>query len=158
MHLAEGFETAVDAYSASVIQYAKIRSTIYHLLSEFSQRNHKKDILSQELAPIAPAILYLEQTPCPTVSISELAEMCHVTPSYFRRLFRAYASTSPVQYRNQSRIEYAKKLLKNSDCSITEIAIAVGYEDTAYFCRAFKKITGMTPGDYAASSNSSTDD
>ena len=151
LKLVDGFTSAIDTYSAPVISYAELRSNIYFLISELSRRRHKNDILSRELAPIAPAILYLEQTPCPTASVSELAEMCHVSPAYFRRLFRKYASVSPVQYRNISRIERAKKLLENTSCTVSEIAATLGYEDAAYFCRAFKKITGKTPGEYIES-------
>lgn len=143
------FNDAVDIYSASVIRRAELRSIIYSLLSLFSQRRHNKDILSHRFAPIAPAILYLEDTPCPTKAISELADMCHVSPAYLRRLFHEYASVSPIQYRNNSRIEYAKRLLEKNNSSISEIAITLGFEDTAYFCRVFKKVTGMTPGEYS---------
>lgn len=153
LNLVDIFTAAVDIYSAPVIGYAKLRSNIYSLISELSHRRHRKDILSRELAPIAPAISYLEQTPCPTASISELAEMCHVSPAYFRRLFRKYSSVSPIQYRNFSRIEYAKRLLENTTCTVSEIAATLGYEDAAYFCRAFKKITGMTPGEYILMTN-----
>ena len=156
IRLADRFISAIDTYSAPVIGYAELRSNIYSLLSELSHRKHKKDIFSRELAPIAPAILYLEQAPCPTASVSELAEMCHVSPAYFRRLFRQYASVSPVQYRNISRIEYAKKLLENTTCTVSEIAATLGYEDAAYFCRVFKKNTGMTPGEYILMSNEET--
>ena len=149
-YTADHFKRAADIFSASVIRYPELRSVIYSLLSEFSLRGYKKEISSREFAPISPAILYLEQTPCPTLSITELSEMCHVSPAYFRRLFHKYASVSPIQYRNNSRIEYAKKLLAKEEYSVSEISAAVGFEGSAYFCRAFKKATGYTPGEYVA--------
>lgn len=145
------FTSTVELYGATVIRYAELRSNVYSLISSLSRRRHSKDILSRELAPILPAIIYLEQTPCPTASIPELADMCHVSPSYFRRLFREYSSECPVKYRNKSRMDHAKKLLENTSLSVSEIAISLGYDDPAYFCRSFKKIIGMTPGEYIAS-------
>ena len=142
------FSRAADIYSGSVIRFAELRSILYSLISECSLKHYKRDILSRQFAPIAPAILYLEQTPCPALSIAALSEMCHITPAYFRRLFHQYAGVSPVTYRNNSRIEYAKKLLENGAYSIVEIAAAAGFADVAYFCRAFKRASGYRPGEY----------
>ena len=54
----------------------------------------------------------------------------------------------PMQYVNSYRIEKAQTLLKNTDRSITDIALAVGFDDASYFARIFKKQTGMTPREY----------
>jgi AraC-like DNA-binding protein len=54
----------------------------------------------------------------------------------------------PTQYLNGYRVEKAQTLLKNTDRSITDIALAVGFDDASYFARIFKKQTGMTPREY----------
>ena len=46
------------------------------------------------------------------------------------------------------RIEYAQKLLKESDMTVNKVAEASGYANTSSFIRAFKKLTGNTPGEY----------
>ena len=55
---------------------------------------------------------------------------------------------SPISYINKIRIEKAAALFKNSDRSITEIAMEVGFDDSNYFSRIFKKQMGMSPREY----------
>ena len=49
---------------------------------------------------------------------------------------------------NEVRLQNAKRLLRSTGMSITEIAYAVGFSDSNYFSSVFKKHTGMTPGEY----------
>ncbi len=144
--ISSAFLGAVDAYNAPVCNRAQLRSLLYGLLWELSYAAHKKAVRSREFAAIAAGILYLEQTPCPTKTVSELAELCHVSEAYFRRLFTRYAGMGPAQYRNRCRMEYAKKLLVSRTCNVSEAAERLGYEDVGYFCRAFKQYTGVSPG------------
>ena len=51
-------------------------------------------------------------------------------------------------YLNKIRIEQSKLLLKNTDFSIVEIAMEVGFEDQSYFSKVFKNLTKMTPKQY----------
>ena len=55
-----------------------------------------------------------------------------------------------MRYLNGYRIEKAQTLLKNTDRSITDVAIAVGVDDASYFARIFKKQMGVTPREYKA--------
>jgi AraC-like DNA-binding protein len=59
--------------------------------------------------------------------------------------FKEWSGTSPVKYRNGIRISAACSLLKNSNLSVYEIAVEVGFEDPYYFSRIFKKIVGLSP-------------
>ena len=76
-------------------------------------------------------------------NISEIAKMCHVSPSYFRKLFKAYSGMSPIDYQIQMKISHAKRLLQTNTMSISEISDTLGFFDTAYFCKLFKKYTGL---------------
>ena len=51
---------------------------------------------------------------------------------------------------NQAKLDMAKSKLRHTSLSIMEIATIVGYSEHAHFCRAFKKWTGKTPGEYRA--------
>lgn len=66
----------------------------------------------------------------------------------FDRRFRAATGYAPLAYVQSLRIEEAKQLLETSEGPIEEIAGQVGYEDTASFRRLFRRLVGMTPGDY----------
>ena len=60
-------------------------------------------------------------------------------------LFKKSTGSSFKEYLNMVRIEESKRLLSNTDFSIIDIAIAVGFEDQSYFSKVFKKFTGLTP-------------
>lgn len=66
----------------------------------------------------------------------------------FHRRFRQATGRTPLQYLHQLRVERAKDLLEASDLAIDEIAWQVGYEDTPYFRRLFRRTTGVTPAHY----------
>lgn len=81
-------------------------------------------------------------TPLP---LEEVASYVHLHPAYFSSLFKNMTGTSFKEYLNKIRIEESKLLLANTDYSILDIAIAVGFEDQSYFSKIFKKYTGITP-------------
>jgi len=66
----------------------------------------------------------------------------------FHRRFRQATGRTPLQYTHQLRVEHAKELLEASDLAIEEVAWQVGYDDTPYFRRLFRRITGVTPACY----------
>lgn len=66
----------------------------------------------------------------------------------FQRRFAAATGTSPVQYVQQLRIEYAKELLEQSNWPTDEIAGQVGYNDPSSFRKLFRRYVGVTPSDY----------
>ena len=67
---------------------------------------------------------------------------------YFAKLFKEYTGKSYSGYVNDIKMEFAKKLLLNTDFSIGEIARKTGYDDQGHFGRNFKKYTGMKPSAY----------
>lgn len=87
---------------------------------------------------------------------AQLAALCGVSETYFRRLFLEVYGVTPVEYVNALRIGRAKDLLSNrgsrdgheksrEGCTIGEIAELCGFSDVFYFTRLFKKFTGYTP-------------
>lgn len=82
------------------------------------------------------------------LSNHDYAEMCFLSESRFSHIFKEVTGTTPKRFIEQRRIEAAKELLTNSELSISEIALSVGYPDPYYFSRVFKKNTGMPPQSY----------
>ena len=56
---------------------------------------------------------------------------------------------TPIDYVVKKRMDEAKALLENSEMKIKDIANGVGYEDSLYFSKVFKKVTGTSPKEYA---------
>ena len=82
------------------------------------------------------------------LSVEDVARRAHASKAHFIREFRATYGETPHQYLLTRRIERAQHLLHTSDLSITEVCFAVGLQSLGSFCTSFKRVTGMTPGEY----------
>ena len=94
---------------------------------------------------IKKAMLYISEHFSNPLTLEEVAAYVHLHPSYFSTLFKSSTGSSFKEYLNMVRIEESKRLLSNTDYSIIDIAVAVGFEDQSYFSKVFKKYTGLTP-------------
>lgn len=79
------------------------------------------------------------------ISIAELSETVHLSPSYLARLFKRHLHTTPTAYINREKLHYARELLRNTDMTVTEIAEYLGYCDVFYFSRLYKRMFGHAP-------------
>lgn len=100
---------------------------------------------------IMKGITYLENNPTTDLNISEIADLCNVSTSYFRRLFKEYADVSPMEYVINGRLEKAKLYLEYEDMTVGEISEQLHFTDAAYFSKQFRQRTGMTPMEYRKS-------
>ncbi len=82
------------------------------------------------------------------LTLQEVADYLHLNPSYFSRIFKQSFGSTFKEYLTQVRIEEAKRLLANTEYSLLDIAVAVGFDNQSYFTSVFKKYTGITPGQY----------
>ncbi len=124
---------------------ALMKSGLYDIFADLSQKKH---FLDKKYRIIEKGILLLEEDRGQDFSIKELAKVCNVSEIYFRKLFKEYAGKSPAEYRLDKRIEKAKEYLLKSDLSVSEIAFALSFTDTAYFCKQFKARTKLSPLQY----------
>jgi len=79
------------------------------------------------------------------VTVEQAAKEVNLNPYYFCKLFKRLTGRTFVEYVNIFRMKEAKRLLMESNDSITEIAARVGCENPNYFTRIYKKYMGMTP-------------
>lgn len=86
------------------------------------------------------------------LSLSELADMIHITPQYLCKLFKQNLGMRPFQYITKRRMQEAKHLLLQNRYTTSEIASLVGYNDTSYFCRLFRETEHITPSNFITKS------
>jgi len=96
-------------------------------------------------AVIRPGVTYLQEHYTEPLTVAALADLCHVSEVYYRRLFKQAFGVSPAAYITRLRLETAANYLEHGDMSVGEIAEAVGYTAVSYFDKEFKKVYGKTP-------------
>jgi len=107
---------------------------------------------------IAPALSYLYHHYRNSVRVQDLASVCHMSLTHFRRLFHQATGESPQSYLKQFRIHMAKTLLTNSDASILDISGKVGFPTLSSLNRHFKATTGMSPREFRLHGKGVTDE
>ena len=88
---------------------------------------------------------YIQEHYAENLTLTNLAEMVNANGYYLSHAFKKITHYSPQQYILRRRIGKAQCLLVYTSLSLTEISARVGYEDSNYFSRVFKKVIGMSP-------------
>jgi AraC-like DNA-binding protein len=139
---------AIRVNKRGMISPALIKSKAYGVLTDIAMDISQQKKSTGSYSAIEPGLSFLEHHFTENTHISELAEMCFISETSFRRLFVQYAGMSPTKYRNVLRINRAKELLKSGFFSLEEISDELGFFDIAHFYRIFKNIEGTNPGKY----------
>ena len=95
------------------------------------------------------AITFLEAHLSEPLTQEEIAEGCSMSVSKLKLLFRKKCGKGPINRLVELRIERAKQLIREGALNFTEIADAVGFNSIHYFSRTFKRLTGITPSEFA---------
>ena len=95
---------------------------------------------------VKKAVLYFGQYAETRISRWKLASSVNVSEDYLTRIFHREMGLSLWDYLNRYRIFLAAELLRQTDDTIQDIAYKTGFQDQTYFCRVFKKIYGLPPG------------
>jgi len=82
------------------------------------------------------------------ISVSRIADELHFNAQYLMRAFKKKTEMSIVEYITKTRMDTAKKILKETDLPVKDVAGMVGYADYAYFNRVFKKEIGVSPNHF----------
>lgn len=91
---------------------------------------------------------HMDQAYASSLLLHNLAAQAHLSLRTFQRRFQAATGLPPTAYLQALRVEKARGTLEHTNQSIAQIAWSVGYGDPAAFTRAFRNITGVTPGTY----------
>lgn len=84
------------------------------------------------------------------IHLSDLAKTAGMSAFYFARVFKNSTGMTPHHYLLRRRIDRAKDMLRNSDRSVFEIGVRVGYSDRKHFRTLFRREVGASPTDFRA--------
>mgnify|MGYP001214515674 CR=1 FL=1 len=85
------------------------------------------------------------------LTLPDIAKEVYLSPNYMAAMFKKETGETVNDYMTRVRIERAKRLLLDPALSVTDVADAVGYRDSNYFSKLFKKMTGYSPKEYRES-------
>lgn len=97
---------------------------------------------------IKRVLTYIDKEYCGTLHLSELAALSGYSLSRFKSRFKDEVGITPASYIISKKLEYAKVLLRESDLSVTQIALDAGFSSSNYFCSVMKKLSNYTPNQY----------
>lgn len=109
---------------------------------------HKKNTHKGTNILLQPSLNYIRNHLNEKITLNKLADLCHISPSYYSKLFASLNIGSLSTYVNHLKIEKAKEFLCDTNLSISSIANDLGYRDSSYFIKLFRLETGQTPTSY----------
>ena len=115
------------------------------LLMDILQALSSYNIENKQSSILAPALSMLASHPEKALSISDLAKACAISEVYFRKKFKQNFGITPIEYRNNLRLEQAKIKLESDEMTIQEISDFFGYSTVSHFIQQFKKRYGASP-------------
>lgn len=99
---------------------------------------------------LLPAVYYVEKHFRGKIVAGEVAKLCGMSPFRFSRAFHAAFGTTFQEYVLRYRVSEACRMLENPNATVTDVAYAVGFNDSGYFGRVFKRYSGVTPSEFVA--------
>lgn len=91
---------------------------------------------------------YIQKHYVEDISMQDAAEAMNYSNAYFCKLFKQGFHMSFTTYLTEYRIEKAKGLLVDITVNVKDISDRVGYKDSNYFAKVFKRVVGVTPSEY----------
>ena len=114
-------------------------------IKEEEQQLSSLDTNDETQKRVKDILFYIHEHYAEDIRIDDLAHYAHICRSECFRCFKRYFNKSPMSYLTEYRLSYAVKALKDSEKSVTEIAIECGFSTASYFGKQFKKAYAITP-------------
>lgn len=130
-----GYELWIKAGLYRIIVLLMRRHTVPVYNTTGKKRHHQ----------LLPVLKYINDHYNQKITLNKLAGMANLNPHYFCRLFKDITGMPPIEYVNHLRIDAALKLLQQYHLPVGEAASSVGFNDSGYFSRLFKKYKKMSP-------------
>lgn len=117
-------------------------------LSDIKTVDNKRIDKGNKYEMLSPALNYISTNYNNEITLQKLSQLCHLSVTYFRSIFKTIMGQTPFEYLIQVRTRMASTLLKSTDLPICDISFKVGYQSISSFNRKFKEYYKMSPSDF----------
>ncbi|BBB90743.1 MAG TPA: AraC family transcriptional regulator [Methylomusa anaerophila] len=126
-----------------------IKAEVYRILVSLMRRHTvlvTDEVKNRQHPQLRPLLEYIDEHYQQKITLKKLAALANVSPYHLCRLFKSIIGMPPIEYINHLRISEAKKLLEqHHHLKVGEVAQIVGFNDSNYFSRLFKKYNHISP-------------
>ena len=145
-----------DEYSEAVIEGLVIQFFVVALRGR-TVSPAMDTALKENHQPLIDAINYIQHHYAQDPSLQETADAVHVSSAHLSRLFRSDLDTTYSSFLTEIKLSHAMNLLLHSRLPVSEVASQCGYQNSNYFCDAFKKVMGVSPLKFKKSREKTSD-
>ncbi|MBY7025122.1 MULTISPECIES: AraC family transcriptional regulator [Clostridium] len=145
----------IDAYNLNYYGFElEIKSLIFKyfsLLFKFNlveKKTNNTCLNEEKIEKIKIVLKYIQENYNKEIDIITLSDICHYNQYHFMRFFKKHTGKTCIQFIKNYRLEKAASLISNTDLSITEISLEVGFTNISYFIRSFKEKYNKTPKEF----------
>lgn len=131
----------IESDSAIAARFLEILLTVLNS-ENFYVRELSSDSRTEKI------VKYINENYASISNIEEIASHFYISKYHLCRIFSQSLGTGLIAYLNTIKIRSASKMLKETDLSITEIALKCGFNSPSYFCKIFKSEKGVSPKDF----------
>lgn len=132
-------------YQSDSIKKLQVKGIFYQMVYEILEQMERQNVIAVKPDLVAQAVRYIHERYREPITLETLLEHLDCSSRQLLRVFKKQVRTSPIDYLIQLRMSKAKHLLLSTDFTLKEIAENVGYTDSYYFSRIFKKYEGASP-------------
>ncbi|MFC8685044.1 ABC transporter substrate-binding protein [Brevibacillus porteri] len=126
----------------------RAKALLYQLVCELMAQMQSQGIGVTVPNLVVQAVRYIEEHYAEAFTLDDLSTLLNCSSRSLQRTFKAQLAVGPIDFLIQVRIQKAQELLRQTNLGLKEVAESVGYTDSYYFSRIFKKYTGFSPTMY----------
>ncbi|MGG6295905.1 AraC family ligand binding domain-containing protein [Leptolyngbya sp. AN02str] len=143
---------ALEHSDSPLEQDSRMVWTLAQMVQRHAIAHRFEPSVGRESGAVQRVQRYLHDHFAQSVTLNELAAIANLSPYYFLRTFRRQTGLPPHEYLNQVRLRQAKVLLRRG-WAIADVAHHAGFSDQSHLTRQFKRMMGVTPGQYRQSTD-----
>lgn len=141
-------EAASEDPGYESVLHGTCEALFFSLFRIYSSAETRTDAAHRLYTELSPALEYVNLHYMDQFPQEYLAELCHISPTHFRRLFQQQLGTNPLSYLHQVRIQRSCDLLRSTNLPVSAVAESVGYVSLSSFNRHFIAATQCTPSEW----------